>query len=230
MAECSHDPLTPPAPQSGIRVLIADDHTLFRQGLRALLATTADIHCVGEAASGDDALGQLIATRPHVVLMDINMPGMSGIETTRRMMRAQPTAAVIMVTMLEDDASLFAAMRAGARGYVLKGANPNELLGSIRAVAQGQVLFGPAVAGRVLRFFSGSADRHHPGFQPLAELTEREREILSLMARHTPNPEIAQQLGVSGKTVSNHISNIFNKLQVVDRAAAIQRAREAGLE
>lgn len=207
--------------------MIADDHTLFREGLRALFMATGDIECIGEAATGTEALEQIAATRPDVVLMDINMPVINGIEATRRALRTHPATGIIMVTMLEDDASLFAAMRAGVKGYVLKGANPNELLQAIRAVARGQILFGPAIAVRVLQFFAGA---QQPAAQPLAELTEREREILSLIARHYINPEIAQQLGISPKTISNHISNIFNKLQVADRAEAILRARQAGLE
>lgn len=210
-----------------IRLLIADDHVLFREGIRALLATT-DMECVGEAGAGEDALVQVESLRPNVVLMDINLPGINGIEATRRILAHYPETGIIMVTMLEDDASLFAAMRAGARGYVLKGANHQELLQAIRAVAQGQVLFGPAIAPRMMRFFA--AVQGNVVSQPLAELTEREREILELMARHLGNPEIAHQLGVSVKTISNHITNIFNKLQVADRAAAIARARQAGLQ
>jgi DNA-binding NarL/FixJ family response regulator len=210
-----------------IRLFIADDHALFREGLRALLSATVDIICVGEAATGDEALRQIDESRPDVVLMDINMPGINGIEATRRILRASPELGIIMVTMLEDDASLFAAMRAGARGYVLKGANHHELLQAIRAVAGGQVLFGPAVATRITQFFArplpGSAE------EPLAELSQREREILDLIARHYTNPEIAQQLGISEKTIRNHVSNIFNKLQVATRAQAIDKARQAGL-
>jgi DNA-binding NarL/FixJ family response regulator len=211
-----------------IRVFIADDHALFRDGLRALLLATTGIECVGEAATGEDAVAQISELRPDVALMDINLPGINGIEATRRILRLHPAASIIMVTMLEDDASLFTAMRAGAKGYVLKGANHNELLQAIRAVAQGQVLFGPAIAARITRFF---ATAHLlSAAQPLPELTEREREILGLMARHYANPEIAQQLGLSVKTISNHISSIFNKLQVADRAEAILRARQAGVE
>lgn len=152
---------------------------------------------------------------------------MRGIEATRRILHAHPAAGVIMVTMLEDDASIFAAMRAGARGYVLKGANYQELLQAIRAVARGQVLFGPAIAERVTNFFA----RAQPAGagQPLPELTEREREILDLMARHYTNPEIAQQLGIGEKTIRNHVSSIFNKLQVASRAQAIEKARQAGM-
>jgi DNA-binding NarL/FixJ family response regulator len=210
-----------------IRLFIADDHALFREGLRALLSATADIICVGEAATGDEALRQIDESRPDVVLMDINMPGINGIEATRRILRASPELGIIVVTMLEDDASIFAAMRAGARGYVLKGANHHELLQAIRAVAEGQVLFGPAVATRITQFFARALP--NGAEEPLAELSQREREILDLIARHYTNPEIAQQLGISEKTIRNHVSNIFNKLQVATRAQAIERARQAGL-
>lgn len=210
-----------------IRLFIADDHALFREGMRALLSATADIVCVGEAANGEDALRQIEESRPSVVLMDINMPGINGIEATRRILRTHPAAGIIMVTMLEEDASIFAAMRAGARGYVLKGANHQELLAAIRAVAEGQVLFGPTIAARVTQFFTHVAAG--PGEESLAELTQREREILDLIARHYTNPEIAQQLGIGDKTIRNHVSNIFSKLQVATRAQAIEKARQAGL-
>lgn len=210
-----------------IRLFIADDHALFREGIRALLSATPDIVCVGEAATGEDAVRRVGEVQPDVVLMDINLPGINGIEATRHILGIHPTTGVIMVTMLEGDASIFAALRAGARGYVLKGANHQELLQSIRAVAQGQVLFGAAIASRMAHFFArvqpGSAD------QPLPELSEREHEILDLIARHYTNPEIAQQLGIAEKTIRNHVSNIFNKLQVADRAQAIAKARKAGL-
>ncbi|MBW7886616.1 MAG: response regulator transcription factor [Caldilineaceae bacterium] len=210
-----------------IRLFIADDHALFREGMRALLSATADIVCVGEAANGEDALRQIEESRPSVVLMDINMPGINGIEATRRILRTHPAAGIIMVTMLEEDASIFAAMRAGARGYVLKGANHQELLAAIRAVAEGQVLFGPTIAARVTQFFTHVAAGQ--GEESLAELTQREREILDLIARHYTNPEIAQQLGIGDKTIRNHVSNIFSKLQVATRAQAIEKARQAGL-
>jgi DNA-binding NarL/FixJ family response regulator len=210
-----------------IRLFIADDHALFREGIRALLSATSDIDCVGEAATGEEAVPQILESRPDVVLMDINLPGINGIEATRRVLRAHAEAGVIMVTMLEDDASIFAAMRAGARGYVLKGANYQELLQAIRAVAHGQVLFGPAIAARIAHFFAKA--RPADAERPLPELSDREREILDLMSRHYTNPEIAQQLGIGDKTIRNHVSNIFNKLQVTTRAQAIDRARQAGL-
>ncbi len=208
-----------------VRLFIADDHALFREGMRALLSATTDIVCVGEAATGEDAVQQVVECRPAVVLMDINMPGINGIEATQRILGSHPQTGVIVVTMLEDDASLFAAMRAGARGYVLKGANHHELLQAIRAVAQGQVLFGPAIATRITHFFAKA--QPISAEQPLPELSER--EILELMSRHYTNPEIAQQLGIGEKTIRNHVSCIFNKLQVATRAQAIDKARLAGL-
>ena len=209
-----------------VQVLIADDHTLFRDGLKALLASVPDIDVVGEAATGDDAVARAADLQPDVVLMDVQMPGLNGIEATRRVVTSSPHVGIIVLTMFEDDDSVFAAMRAGARGYVLKGADQEELLRAIRAVAAGEALFGPSVARRLTAFFTtprqGSA-------VPLPELTDREREILGLIARGHANNEIAERLVLSPKTVRNHISSIFSKLQVADRAHAIIRAREAGL-
>lgn len=221
-----------------IRLLIVDDHTLFREGVKALLSTTPDIAVVGEAMDGMSAVQQFLTLRPQVVLMDIHMPEASGLEATRAILAHDPQAGVIMVTMLEDDASVFAAMRAGARGYVLKGAKPQEMLEVIRAVAEGQALFGPAIAARITSFFTelnaveASAGWEKKPFAEdgdLAELTEREREVLELITAGYNNAEIAQQLVISPKTVRNHITNIFSKLQVADRAQAIRRARREGL-
>lgn len=209
-----------------IHVLIADDHTLFRAGLRALLGLFADIEVVGEAATGEEAVARAEALQPDVILMDIQMPGVNGIEATRRIIRDSPHIGIIVVTMFEDDSSVFSAMRAGARGYILKEANEEEVLRAIRAVAGGEALFGPAIARRLVHFFSTP----HPGSGPaFPELTEREREILDLIARGESNADIAQRLVLSPHTVRNHISNIFSKLQVADRAEAIIRARDAGL-
>jgi DNA-binding NarL/FixJ family response regulator len=219
-----------------IRTLIADDHTLFREGLRALLTAAPDVDVIGEAATGDEAIAQALARQPDVVLMDIQMPGghgtpgLNGIEATRRILHASPHIGVIMLTMLEDDDSVFAAMRAGARGYILKGADKSEVFKTLRAVAQGEALFGPAIAHRLMTFFNALAPA--PTSAPslvFPELTEREREVLGLIAQSHNNAEIAARLTLSPKTVSNHISNIFSKLQVADRAEAIVRAREAGL-
>jgi DNA-binding NarL/FixJ family response regulator len=209
------------------RILIADDHTLFRDGLGAVLNSVADTEVVGEAATGDEAVAQASLLQPDVVLMDIQMPGVNGIEATRRIVRAHPHVGIIIVTMFEDDESVFAAMRAGARGYVLKGADQAEMLRVIRAVAQGEALFGPGIAERLMRFFD-TASLTTPE-ETFPELTDREREVLDLIAQGYNNTEIATRLVLSPKTVRNHVSNIFSKLQVADRSQAIVRAREAGM-
>jgi DNA-binding NarL/FixJ family response regulator len=213
-----------------LRVLLADDHPLFLEGLTAVLAARPDLELVGQAATGTEAVEQALALLPDVVLMDIQMPGLSGIEAARRIVHASPHVGVIMLTMLEDDDSVFAAMRAGARGYILKGAGKAEVLRTIEAVARGEALFGPAIAQRLVAFFGALRGRAGGG-PPLAfpELTEREREVLRLIAQGLNNAVIAERLTLSPKTVSNHISNIFSKLQVADRAEAIVRARDAGL-
>ncbi|MCI0396374.1 MAG: response regulator transcription factor [Chloroflexi bacterium] len=210
-----------------IRILIADDHTLFREGLRALFQSLPDTEVVGEADNGAAAVAQAEQIQPDVVLMDIQMPGDNGIEATRQIVRTSPHVGVIIVTMFEDDDSVFAAMRAGARGYVLKGAGQEEMVRVIQAVARGEALFGPAIAARLQKFFAqprpAAADELFP------DLTEREREILDLIAQGRNNTNIARTLTISVKTVRNHVSNIFSKLQVADRAEAIIRARNAGL-
>jgi DNA-binding NarL/FixJ family response regulator len=210
-----------------IQVFIADDHTLFRDGLRALLTAVTDVAVVGEAATGDEAAGLVERLQPDIVLMDIQMPGLNGIEATRRITTASPHVGVIIVTMFEDDDSVFAAMRAGARGYILKGAGQEEVLRTIRAVARGEALFGPAIAARLMSFFS--APRPAAPTEVFPELTAREREVLDLIAAGHNNESIAARLTVSRKTVRNHVSNIFSKLQVAGRAEAIIRARDAGL-
>ncbi len=214
-----------------IRLLIVDDHALFRDGLCAILATAPDVEVVGEAANGQEALQKVKALSPDVVLMDIQMPDMTGLEATRRTLETNPEVGIIMITMLEDDDSLFAAMRAGARGYVLKGADKAEMLRSIRAVAQGEAIFGPAIASRLTGFFRqvDVALQEHDNATAFPELTDREREILELIASGRNNQEIAATLHITIKTVSNHISSIYNKLQVADRAQAIILAREAGM-
>lgn len=211
-----------------IHILIADDHALFRSGLRALLASVPDTEVIGEGASGQEAVRQAEALQPDVVLMDIQMPGINGIDATRRIVATSPHVGVIIVTMFEDDDSVFAAMRAGARGYVLKGADQDEMLRTIRAVARGEALFGPAIAARLMSYFA--APRPAVPAQVFPELTEREREVLQLIAAGHNNEVIAHRLVLSPKTVRNHVSNIFNKLQVADRAQAIVRAREAGMK
>ena len=211
-----------------IRILIADDHPLFRDGLRALLESVQDTSVVGEAATGDEAIAQAQAVRPDVILMDIKMPGVNGIEATRRIIQSNSGIKVLMLTMFDDDASVFAALRAGARGYLLKGARQDETLRAIRAVANGEVIFGPGIAQRMMQYFS-SARPMAAQSSTFPELSDREREILALMAQHLSNPEIAERLVLSQKTVRNHVSNILDKLQVADRAEAILSARAAGL-
>jgi DNA-binding NarL/FixJ family response regulator len=210
-----------------IRVLIADDHGIVREGLRAVLGAEPDIEVVGEAATGKEVVERAAKLRPDVILMDIQMPGINGIEATRRILEANPHVGVVVLTMFEDDDSVFSAMRAGARGYVLKGADPSEILKVLRAVAGGEAYFGPEIALRLMTFFSASKPASPA--EALPELTAREREILDLIAQGHTNAKIAAHLFVSPKTVGNHISHIFTKLQVADRAHAIIRAREAGL-
>jgi DNA-binding NarL/FixJ family response regulator len=212
---------------SNIRILVADDHALFRGGLGALFLSIPDTEVVGEAATGEEAVALAADLQPDVVLMDIQMPGTNGIEATRAIVRDSPRVGVIVVTMFEDDDSVFAAMRAGAKGYVLKGADQDEILKVIRAVAASEAHFGPEIARRLMSFFSTPKPAILADAFP--ELTTREREVLNLIAAGRNNQEIAKYLYLSPKTVRNHISNIFTKLRVADRAQAIVRAREAGL-
>ncbi len=215
-----------------IRLMIADDHKLFREGLKALLSITDDIEIVAEAGDGHRAFELFTTIQPDVILMDINMPGLNGIQVTQQIHAKYPNTGIIMLTMLEDDASVFAAMRAGARGYLLKGADPSEMLAVIRAVAEGQALFGPAIAARLMNYFRDlSTQLASPHLEtPFPELSERELEVLKLISQGQNNQEIAQKLVLSPKTVRNHITSIFSKLQVADRAQAIVRARQAGLQ
>jgi DNA-binding NarL/FixJ family response regulator len=210
-----------------IQVLIADDHPVFRHGMRAVLEAAPDTVVVGEATTGDEAITLAEQLRPDVIMMDLQMPHLNGIDATRRLRQVNPDAHVLVVTMFEDDSSVFAAMRAGARGYVLKDATKDEILRAIRAVAHGEAIFSPAIANRLITFFANSQAHTPPDLFP--ELTGREREILELIAQGHNNSEIAKRLDLSVKTVSNYVSNIFNKLQVADRAAVIIRARDAGL-
>lgn len=210
-----------------VRVLIADDHPHFRDGLRALLLSASGLEVVGEARDGEEAISIAADLQPDVILMDLGMPGAGGIEATRRILRTSPHIAILVISMFEDDDSIFAALQAGARGYLLKGALKAEILRSIRAVTSGEAIFGPTIAKRIMQYFAAPRSSVPPDAFP--ELTEREHEILALIARHETNPEIARKLHLSPKTVRNHVSNIFTKLQVADRAQAIIRAREAGL-
>ena len=209
-----------------LRVLIADDHPVVRDGLRAMLASTGTAEVVGEAATGEQAVRETALNHPDVVVMDLAMPGLNGIEATRQIARANPQVGVLVLTMHDDDDSVFAAMRAGARGYVLKGASQEELVQAIQAVARGEAIFGPSVATRVLGYFTG---RKPALAQPFPELTAREREVLELIAKGLNNAAIAQRLQLAPKTVRNLASSVFAKLQVDDRAQAMRRALDEGL-
>ena len=208
-----------------LRVLVVGDHPLFCKGVVALLEAVPDFSVAGVAVSGVEAVARAVELRPDVVLMDLQLPGMSGIEATRSIVGAHPEVRVLVLSLFEDEDSVFLALRAGARGYVLKDADEDELTGAIRAVARGEAIFSQAVAGRVLAFFA--QPRQAPKVFP--ELTDREREILGLLAQGHANPSIARTLFLSPKTVANYVSAIFAKLQVADRAEAMIRAREAGL-
>ncbi len=210
-----------------IRILIADDSPLFRKGLAALLKSFTDTELVGEATSGEEAIALSARLQPDVILMDLKMPDVSGIEAARRIIQTSPHISILMLTMFQNDDSIFAAMRAGARGYLLKGADQDEMLRAIRAVASGEAIFSRTIAQRLIHYFSSTKPSGPSGIFP--QLTDREREILALIAQGYKNPEIAEHLTLSPKTVRNHVSNIFSKLQVADRAQAILRAREAGL-
>jgi DNA-binding NarL/FixJ family response regulator len=210
-----------------LRILVAEDHPLFRKGMVSLLESVPEFEVVGEAATGEEAVARAGNLQPDVVLMDLQMPGGNGIEATRRILQESPTVRVLVVTLFEDEDSVFMALRAGARGYVLKDADEEEMVLSIRAVGKGEAIFSPAVAERVLSYFAAPRPDVPP--QVFPTLTDREREILRLIAQGHPNPAIARQLSLSTKTVGNYVSNIFAKLQVADRAQAIIRAREAGL-
>lgn len=212
---------------SMVRILVADDHPLVRKGMIAVLNTVPDFETVGQAATGQEAIDLAISLRPDIILMDLQMPDVTGNVATREIVATIPGARILVITLFEDDDSVFLALRAGARGYMLKDADETEIIQAIRIVAGGGVIFSPAIAERVLAFLSGQRpSAQHTVFPAL---TAREREILDHIAQGYPNPRIAQQLGLSPKTVGNYVSIIFDKLQVADRAEAIIRAREAGL-
>jgi DNA-binding NarL/FixJ family response regulator len=208
-----------------IRVLIADDHLVVRRGIGALLSSLDGVVVVGEATTGVEVLREAQLVRPHVVVMDIQMPVLDGIEATRRLTALLPDVAVLVLTMFEDDESVLAAMRAGARGYLLKGAEQEDMVAAIRSVVAGQVVIGPGVAGRLIGYLSAPP----PTDPPFPELTAREREILGRLAQGRSNGAIGEELGVAAKTVGNHVSAIFAKLRVASRAEAISRARDEGL-
>jgi DNA-binding NarL/FixJ family response regulator len=206
-------------------VLIVDDHPLFRYGLRSSLECVADIEVVGEASTATAAIALANSLDPDVIVMDLSMPGLTGIDATRRIVENDPAVGVLVLTMLDDDESVFAAMRAGARGYLLKGADPEDIVRAVRVVAENEAIFGPAVAERLLAFF---AKAPAPRPEAFPELTERECDILWLIARGDSNDMIARRLVLSSKTVRNHVSNIYRKLKVAGRAQAVARVRESG--
>ena len=208
-----------------IRVMIVDDHPLNRSAMHALLDSILDVEVCGEAASGAEAVEVARDAKPDVVVMDLEMEGMDGFEATRRLTAERPGLAVLVLTMHESDETVFSAMRAGARGYLLKGSQQEEILRAIRAVAGGEAIFGPSVGQRVLQYFASGPRT----VEPFPELTTREREILDQIASGASNGEIARKLFLSPKTVSNNVSIILDKLQLADRAKAIVRARQAGL-
>jgi DNA-binding NarL/FixJ family response regulator len=209
-----------------VRVLVVDDHPLFRFGLSAALSQREDIEIVGEAAGGQAAIDAAAALAPDVIVMDLHLPDLGGVEATRAITNVNPRVGVLVLTMFDDSESVFNAMRAGARGYLLKGAEPDELVRAVHAVGRGEAIFGQSIAAQVLRYFNGLPASSAASFP---ELTAREREVLELIAAGRNNAEIAKVLTLSGKTVRNHVSVIFGKLRVADRAQAIVRAREAGL-
>ncbi len=209
-----------------VRILIVDDHPLFRKGLRTLLESEPGFELVGEATSGEEAITMADAHVPDVILMDLQMPGKSGFEATREITASSPHVRILVVTLFQDDESIFQALRAGARGYVLKDTNEEEMLRAIRAIASGEAIFSPGVASRIIGFFASS--RQALAQEAFSDLTIREREILDLIARGETNSSIAEQLVLSLKTVRNHVSNIYSKLQVADRAQAVIRARDQG--
>ncbi|MEU6325483.1 response regulator transcription factor [Streptomyces sp. NPDC047009] len=208
-----------------IRVLLADDHPLVRQGMRAVLDVVGDIEVAGEAGDGREAVRQAVELRPDVIVMDLQLPGLHGIEATRQIQTQVPDAAVLVLTMFEDDATVFAAVRAGALGYLVKGADGADIVAAIHAAAAGQPVFGAALAGRLRTWFASPP----PQDGPFPELTSRERDILDHLAAGLSNAEIGQHLHLSSKTVANNISAILAKLHLTQRSQAIIRARDAGL-
>jgi DNA-binding NarL/FixJ family response regulator len=213
--------------KSMIQTLIADDHQLFRDGLKSLLDSTPDTEVIGEASSGGEAIIQASKLKPDVILMDLQMPGVNGIEATQQIVAKDPGINILILTMFDDDQSVFAALRAGARGYVLKGVKHDEMLRAVRAVASGEAIFSPGIAQRMMTFFA-SARPADPS-RAFPDLTLREREVLDLLARDYSNADIANELVISPKTVRNHVSNILSKMQVADRREAGSIARDAGM-
>jgi DNA-binding NarL/FixJ family response regulator len=210
-----------------MRVLLVEDHPMFRDGLARMLESVEDVEIVAEAGTGEEAVQLAEQLKPTIVLMDLNLPKMSGIEATKRIIQKQPNIGILILTMYDDDSSVFAAMRAGARGYLLKEANRNEIIRAIQAVGDGEAIFSPSIARRMMYYFEARSKQAQVDVFP--QLTEREREVLDHIARGENNADIASGLGLNQKTVRNHVSNILSKLHASDRAHAIIMAREAGL-
>jgi DNA-binding NarL/FixJ family response regulator len=210
-----------------LHILIVDDHPLFRKGMRTLLNSMEGVEVVGEGISGEDAIALAEDLQPDVILMDLQMPGINGLTAIREIVKTSPHIRILVVSLFSDDDSVFAAMRAGARGYILKDTEEEEMLRAIHAVGGGEAIFSPAIATRMMSYFSSTRTKIPKEIFP--ELTDREREILELIADGNPNPDIATELKISLKTVRNYVSNIYSKLQVADRAQAVIKAREAGL-
>jgi DNA-binding NarL/FixJ family response regulator len=210
-----------------LHILIVDDHPLFRKGMRTLLNSMEEVEVVGEGISGEDAIALAEDLQPDVILMDLQMPGINGLTAIREIVKTSPHIRILVVSLFSDDDSVFAAMRAGARGYILKDTEEEEMLRAIHAVGGGEAIFSPAIATRMMSYFSSTRTKIPKEIFP--ELTDREREILELIADGNPNPDIATELKISLKTVRNYVSNIYSKLQVADRAQAVIKAREAGL-
>lgn len=210
-----------------LRVLLADDHPVFRKGLRALLTSLPEAIVIGEASDGEQAVRLAADLQPDLVVMDVNMPELDGVEATRRIVAARPATRVLILTMFDDDESVFAAMRGGAGGYLVKGSDTDEVIRAITAVGNGEAIFGPSIARRILAFLNRPLSAFDT--QQFPQLSAREREVLDLIAAGVANPDIARRLFLSPKTVRNHVSSVFTKLQVADRAQAIVRARAAGM-
>jgi len=213
-----------------INIFVVDDHAIFRDGLRVLIEASDDMALIGEAESGADVLAKLEGLQPDLILMDIHMPGENGIEVTRRIKQQYPDLTVLMLTMFEDDKSVFAAMRAGASGYILKGIKPNEMLQTLRVAATGGAVFSPQIASHIMRWFTQMATLQPEPAVELPELSRRELDILTLIAAGDDNPTITEKLTLSPKTVRNYVSQVLKKLEVSDRIAAARKARQAGLE
>jgi len=210
-----------------IRVVIADDHPMFRFGLQAALAQSGDVQVVGEASTGAELVDVVSASTPDVVITDVHMPDLDGVAATRVLLQRDPDLAVLVVSMLDDDETVFAALREGARGYLLKGAGATQIIATVQALARGETVYGPGVAERVNGFFRTSTRQYAGAVFP--QLTAREREVLDLVAAGQGNATIGKTLSLSEKTVRNHVSNLLMKLDVHDRSEAIVKARSAGL-